>query len=49
MLGIDITRVKIVSVYEGSLNVEVQILDDPTTQTVNEETQAVTSTPASVV
>lgn len=49
VLGIDITRVKIVSVYEGSLNVEVQILDDPLTQTVNEETQAVTSTQQSVV
>ena len=29
VLGIDITRVKIVSVYEGSLVVETQILDDP--------------------
>ena len=35
VLGIDVSRVKIVSVFEGSLNVGVQILDNPTTQIVN--------------
>ena len=31
VLGIDITRVKVVAVYEGSLIVETQILDNPAT------------------
>jgi len=35
VLGIDMTRVKIVSVYEGSLIVETQILDDPNAKTTN--------------
>ena len=35
VLGIDASRVKVVSVYEGSLNVGVQILDDSATQIVN--------------
>jgi len=35
VLGIDASRVKVVSVYEGSLNVGVQITDDPSTQIVN--------------
>lgn len=46
-LGIDITRVKIVSVYEGSLNVEVQILDDESVQIVNED-ESITTTAAAV-
>lgn len=36
VLGIDASRIKIVSVFEGSLNVGVQILDNPTTQIVND-------------
>jgi hypothetical protein len=28
VLGIDISRVKVVSVFEGSLNIQVQILSD---------------------
>ena len=48
VLGIDITRVKIVSVFEGSLNVQVQILDDPTKQVTSTTTAAVTSAPESV-
>jgi len=35
VLGIDITRIKVVAVYEGSLVVETQILDNPATQTSN--------------
>jgi len=48
VLGIDITRVKIVSVYEGSLNVDVQILDNPDAQIVNEN-QTVTPTVATLI
>ena len=35
VLGIDVTRIKVVAVYEGSLVVETQILDNPATQTTN--------------
>ena len=42
VLGIDPSRVKVVSVFEGSLNVQVQILDNPDTQVVNAD-QTVTS------
>ena len=36
MLGIDITRVKVVAVYEGSLIVETQILDNAATHVTND-------------
>ena len=35
VLGIDASRIKVVSVYEGSLNVNFQILSDPATVTAN--------------
>lgn len=43
VLGIDITRVKIVSVYEGSLNVDVQILDNTSLNTQNPDQTQTTS------
>ena len=49
VLGINITRVKIVSVFEGSLNVQVQILDDPAKQVTSTTNAAVTSAPDSVL
>jgi len=47
VLGVDITRVKIVAVYEGSLNVEVQVLDDSSKQITNTD-QTVTTTAVTV-
>lgn len=43
VLGIDVTRIKIVSVYEGSVNVDVQIMGDEADIQTNEN-QSVTST-----
>jgi len=37
VLGIDISRVKVVSVFEGSLNVQVQILSAPSTVVKNDD------------
>jgi hypothetical protein len=37
VLGIDASRIKVVSVFEGSVNVEVQILDDPAMQITKED------------
>jgi len=37
VLGIDASRIKVVSVYEGSLNVNFQILSDPATVTANSD------------
>ena len=43
VLGVDITRVKIVSVFEGSLNVGIQILDDTTKNIVKPDGTVTTS------
>ena len=45
VLGIDISRVKVVAAYEGSLNVQIQIKDDPAQQTTNDN-GSVTATSA---
>lgn len=37
VLGIHISRVKVVSAYEGSLNVGVIINDDPANQVANDD------------
>lgn len=37
VLGIDPSRVKVVSVYEGTVNIVTQILDDPNTQVINSD------------
>ena len=46
VLGIDASRVKIVSVYEGSLNIDVQVLSDPTTIVTNADGSVQQSTVA---
>jgi hypothetical protein len=43
VLGVHISRVKIVSVYEGSLNVDMQILDDPDKLVTNTNGTSTTS------
>jgi hypothetical protein len=43
VLGIDASRIKVVSVYEGSLNVNFQILSDPATVTANSDGAVVAS------
>jgi hypothetical protein len=47
VLGVDFTRVKIVAVFEGSLNVEVQVLDDTAKQITNSD-ETVTTTAETV-
>jgi hypothetical protein len=48
VLGIDASRVKVVAVYEGSLNIEVQIQSDPITIATDSLGAALPSIPAVV-